>query len=357
MLFYKGFLVDYTITMQDNGCYLFEYDRVFCCNGGTQIPHFHLSFERHGNSHLPLIVIIHAHSTSFHVATHSLNPEKGWWESVVGPGKAIDTNHYQVLCIGNLGSYIGCTNPTSTNPATQQPYRTTFPDISINDIARAQQLVLEALGIQEIHAIIGNSMGGFVAQTLACHLGNMVKKLILVATAHSTPPYTQALHSLQRASIESDPAFNAGLYVHSNFTGMQHARTLGLLSYFNPDYLNTRFQDATDLTSYLAYNVHKFCTHYDPNTYLSISKTMDTFDLSAYFGSYQKAYQRISASTLIISIASDSLFPACEQVTLARHMQNAGCSVSHITVSSNKGHDAFYSDTEIKTSIADYIHT
>ena len=275
-------MADNTVTQQADGSYLFQSPHDFTCDSGAVLAGFQLRLAIYGSQTNPVILVNHAHSTSYHLAAQASNPQKGWWEDMVGPNKPIDTNRYCVICIGNLGSYVGCTNPTSLDPESQQPYRTDFPALTIHDITKTQIMALEALRVTTVHALIGNSMGGFIAQTLACLLGSKLSHLILVATAHKTYPCTQILHQIQRACITADPAWHNGAYTSSNFAGMRQARALGLLSYFNPCYLNTRFPNKEDLDSYINYNVEKFCKHFDANTYLSISNTMDTFDLGVY---------------------------------------------------------------------------
>jgi len=340
------------IIQNPDGSFTYFHDKEFVFDSGEVIDELFLTFETHGNIDLPAVVINHALSSNFHIKSSKKNPNPGWWEKNIGPNNHIDTNKYFVICIGNLGSYLNCSNPSSINKKTNLKYHSNFPEVSVNDIARAQLIVLKAMNIAKIHALIGNSMGGYIALTLAMHLEHKLTKLISISSAYKSYPTNNAIHSIQRGMIINDPNWNNGNYSEKNFNGFINARKLGLISYFNPDYLNNRWDDPADLESYLDYNAKKFCDSFAPHTYLSCLDTMDAFDINKYTNSGQSPFEKIYALTTIIAVDSDHLCSHQQQQELLKKLQQHKVEANLTTVKSTKGHDAFYTDVNIAKEIA-----
>lgn len=331
----------------------------FICASGDQIPQLALCYETYGTLNASkdnAILVHHSLSTSAHLAANEQNPQPGWWQTVVGPNLPIDTNQFFVICINNLGSPFGSSAPTRINPDTGQLFGPNFAQFSITDIARSQQLVLAELGIDKLHAVIGNSMGGMISLAHAAHFPQQVQRLISISSCYKTYPFTRAIREVQRKLIKLDPAWQQGDYDHSDFAGMQLARQIGHLYYRNAQELNQRFADYADLDSYLSYNAQKFSRQFDPNCYLRLTEAMDHFDLSQEFATPEQAFTNIKAKTLVISVDSDRLFTPDQQHDLYQACQQAGVDATLIDHHSDYGHDAFYTDQAIAHAISDAIN-
>jgi homoserine O-acetyltransferase len=313
------------------------------------------------------ILILTGLSPSAHAASHADNPEKGWWEAMLGPGKAIDTDHWYVICVNTLGSCKGSTGPASRNPETQMPYALQFPDLSIEDCARAAKAVLNHLQIESLACLIGNSMGGMVALAFLQQFPLFVKSHINVSGSAQALPFSIAIRSLQREAIRLDPNWLGGQYNTKHYprSGMRIARKLGVVTYrsamewdgrfgrvrLNNDAGTERFGMEFEVESYLDAHAERFVDQFDPNCYLYLSRSMDWFDLcqSCSSGSNDilEALSRMPLQkALVLGAVTDILFPLHQQQQIADGLARGGAVTRFVALDSHQGHDAFLVDIE-----------
>lgn len=311
------------------------------------------------------VLIFTGLSPSAHAASSAANPASGWWEYMIGPGKALDTHEHFVVCVNSLGSCFGSTGPVSINPATGKPYRLDFPELSIEDIAMAAHAVVESLGINRLRAVIGTSLGGMTAMAYAVHYPQVTGNLVIISGAMKATPFAIAIRSLQREIICSDPAWRDGQYPFDQepVEGMKKARKLGLISYrsaeewderFGRDMVPQRersgqqpFSPEFQVESYLEANAQKFVGTFDANAYLYLSRAMDWFDLADHEDRLlELAEQGAGKKALVIGVESDILFPLHQQQAVADLLTEAGLDVRYHAFASAQGHDAFLVDRE-----------
>lgn len=303
-------------------------------------------------------------SPSAHAASSSTDPSPGWWEYMIGPQRAVDTNRYCVICVNSLGSCFGSTGPASVNPNTGEPYGIDFPELAVEDIARGARAVVEALGISRLRAVVGASLGGMSALAYATLYSDAVEDLVVLCSAPRATPFAIAMRSLQREMIRCDPAWKGGRYALAEqpFTGMRMARKLGLMSYRSAMEWGQRFARQRvespqgrcvpfaaefQVESYLDANARKFIAQFDANCYLYLSRAMDWFDLGEHDGSLEFALQRIAARRcLVVGVETDVLFPPCQQQELVALLRDTGHQVVFHLLPSVQGHDAFLVDKE-----------
>ena len=301
-------------------------------------------------------------SPSAHAASSPGDPTEGWWEGMVGPGLAIDSNRHFVVCVNSLGSCFGSTGPASINPATGAPYRLAFPDLSVEDIARAGYETLRSLKIERANTIIGPSLGGMVVLAFAAQFPGATRRLISISGSAAASPFAIALRSIQREAILRDPDWRGGAYTDEQppATGMRIARKLGMMTYRSAHEWRERFgrKPATEpqegpfapefaIQSYLEAHARRFVRAFDPNCYLYISRAMDRFDLAAHGESHAAvlAHSRIEKA-LVIGVESDMLFAIDEQERLAKSFEQAGAATSFAPLDCIEGHDSFLIDLD-----------
>jgi homoserine O-acetyltransferase len=308
-------------------------------------------------------------SPSAHAASSPLDPSPGWWEKMVGAGKAIDTQRYFVVCVNSLGSCFGSSGPASIDPATGLAYRLDFPDLSIEDIARGGYEVIRSLGIERLSAVVGASLGGMAVLAFAAQFANVARRVISISGSPAAMPFAIALRSTQRDAILTDPDWQDGQYSGDvrPITGMRLARKLGTLTYRSAAEWKHRFgrRPASDrryqalspgrahfpaefaVQDYLNAQADKFVSVFDPNCYLYLSRAIDRFDLSAHGGSATAALKRAAAErALVIGVESDILFTINEQDAIATAFKDAGTDTQFVPLASLEGHDAFLVDIE-----------
>jgi homoserine O-acetyltransferase len=308
-------------------------------------------------------------SPSAHAASSPEDPSTGWWEKMVGPGKAIDTDRYFVICVNSLGSCFGSSGPASIDPATGLAYRLDFPDLSIEDIARGGYEVIRALGIGKLSAVIGASLGGMAVLAFATQFAGVARRVVSISGSPAAMPFAIALRSTQRDAILTDPDWQEGQYSGDvrPITGMRIARKLGTLTYRSAAEWKHRFgrRPASDrryealppgrahfpaefaIQDYLNLQADKFVSTFDPNCYLYLSRAIDRFDLSAHGGTPVAALRRAAAErALVIGVESDTLFTIAEQSALADAFEAAGAATEFVPLASLEGHDAFLVDIE-----------
>lgn len=330
--------------------------------GGT-LPSYTMAYETWGklNSHANnAVLILTGLSPSAHAASSNEDPEPGWWEPMIGPGKPINTDHYFVISLNSLGSCKGSTGPASTNPATGKPYRLDFPDLSIEDIAATANILVKHLGIQQLSTMVGPSMGGMSALAYLQQNPQGARHFLTISSAPSSDPFSIAIRSLQRELIVSDPAWNEGNYDDEHWPekGMRMARKLGMLSYRSSEEWRTRFgrrkQDyfPTELfgmnfevESYLEAAARRFVRSFDPCSYLYLSRSMDWFDISDGYADLTEAVAGIELCSLnVIGVKTDILFPAHQQKAIADAFSTNGVKTDFVELQSLMGHDAFLVD-------------
>ncbi len=339
--------------------------RPFLMYRGGELPEIRVAWESWGKLNASgdnAILVFTGLSPSAHAASSSEDPEPGWWERMIGPGRPIDTDRFFVLCINSLGSCMGSTGPASINPATGQPWRLKFPELAIEDIARAARLVLEHLNIDRLHAVIGPSMGGFTVLAWLKQYPGTTGRVGLISSACSATPFAIAIRSLQREAIVTDRNFRNGTYTEDEWpeVGMRLARKLGMITYRSSSEWQRRFgrsrQDyfpATlfgmrfEVESYLETHARKFVGQFDPCSYLYLSRAMDMFDACDSDETLKGLFRRsFTGHALVLGVDSDILFPLHQQRDLAGALEASGSEVSFHALPSVQGHDAFLVDFE-----------
>ena len=311
------------------------------------------------------ILVVHALSGDAHVAGwHAEDKDPGWWDNMVGPGKALDTSKYFVICSNVIGGCKGSTGPSSSDPKTQKPYALSFPMITIADMVRAQKQLIEHLGIEKLLSVIGGSMGGMqVLQWVAAYPKNL-RSVIPIATALKHSPQQIAFDEVGRQAVMADPAWNQGNYYGKEKPerGLAVARMIGHITYMSDKSMeekfsrrlkdnNYSFKFITDfeVEGYLKYRGDNFVRRFDANSYLYITKAMDYFDLSQ-----DKLIPRdriIDVRFLVIAFKSDWLYPAYQSQEIVRQLKIKGADATYCEINSTYGHDAFLLEVEEETRL------
>ncbi len=343
----------------------FQFDEEFPMYRGGILPCLQLAWESWGElneTQSNAVLVFTGLSPSAHVASSERDPEPGWWERMIGPGKPIDTNRFFVLCVNSLGSCHGSTGPASIHPRTGKPWRLSFPELSIDDIAISTRLVVEHLGIKTLHAVVGPSMGGLTAMAWVKHFPNSTERLALISTACSATPMAVAIRSLQREAIVTDRNFREGNYSEDEWpeVGMRIARKLGMISYRSATEWQQRFgrkhQDYFPATlfgmryqveSYLETHARKFVGQFDPCCYLYLSRATDAFDACDTDRGLRALFKRsFTGKALVLGVDTDFLFPLYQQQELASALEAVEADVHFEALPSVQGHDAFLVDSD-----------
>jgi len=309
------------------------------------------------------ILILTGLSPDAHAASHDGNPEPGWWEAMLGPGKPIDTDRWFVVCVNSLGSCKGSTGPASIDPATGAPYRLTFPELSVEDGADAAVHVVRSLGIARLACVIGNSMGGMVALAVLQRHPGIAHAHVNISGAARALPFSIAIRSLQREAIRLDPMWNDGDYSDDAYpeSGMRMARKLGVITYrsalewdgrFGRVRLDSERRDDDpfglefEVESYLEGHARRFIRRFDPNCYLYLSRSMDWFDLGeSCQGTCAQGLSKLRVDrALAIGVHTDILFPIQQQQEIADGLLAGGADAQCLALPSPQGHDAFLVD-------------
>ncbi len=314
------------------------------------------------------ILILTGLSPNAHAARNAGNPEPGWWEAMLGPGKPIDSDRWFVICANSLGSCKGSTGPASINPETGEIYRLTFPDLSIEDIANSSYELVRALGVEQLACVIGNSMGGMTSLAyLLQHPGSARGHINISGSAHALP-FSIAIRSLQREAIRLDPAWNLGNYDEQHYpeNGMRIARKLGVVTYRSAMEWDGRFGRVRldsecreddpfglefEVERYLEGHARRFVHQFDPNCYLYLSRSMDWFDMAEYATSDSGRGDALAGlakirveKALAIGVHTDILFPLQQQEQIADGLRAGGADAQFLPLDSPQGHDAFLVD-------------
>ena len=309
------------------------------------------------------VLVCHALTGDQYVAeTNPVTGKPGWWSAVVGPGRAIDTDRYFVICANVLGGCMGSTGPRSPGPD-GAPWGTAFPPITIGDMVRAQRLLIERLGIARLFAVVGGSMGGMQVLEWAATYPELVFAAVPVATAAFHSAQNIAFHEVGRQAIFADPDWAGGEYWRTGAVparGLAVARMAAHITYMSEQALtrkfgrrlqapapgaSTLFGDMFEVESYLRHQGSTFVNRFDANSYLTITRAMDYFDLAAdHGGDLAAAFRGAATRFCVVCFDSDWLFPTAQSRAIARALNRAGANVSFVEIGSDKGHDAFLLD-------------
>ncbi len=310
------------------------------------------------------ILICHALSGDAHVAgIHSENDKKpGWWESMVGPGKGIDTNKYFVICSNFLGGCAGTTGPSSINPETNKPYGLDFPVVTIDDMVKVQKILLDKIGIKNLLAVLGGSIGGMQVLQWAIDYPDFVRAAIPIATTSHLGAQSVAFDAVGRNAILADPNFAGGQYHDKTGPdrGLGIARMIGHITYLSEEGMrekfgrrlrsaeqyNYEFDSEFEVETYLDYKGQTFVERFDANSYLYITKASDYFDLAKDYGGLDKAFENCQSRFLIVSFSSDWLFIPKQSEMMVNALVANQKDVSYCNIESNYGHDAFLLENE-----------
>ena len=332
-------------------------------DAGVALSPFQIAYKTYGALNAErsnAVLVCHALTGDQHGASgHPVTKKHGWWETLVGPGKPIDTERYFVICSNVLGSCMGTTGPSSTNPATGKPWGLDFPVITIRDMVRAQAILLDHLGIDTLFAVVGGSMGGMQVLQWAESFPERVFAALPIACATRHSAQNIAFHEVGRQAIMADPEWRGGRY-HLEDTnprrGLAVARMGAHITYLSDVALHRKFgrkfQDRENPTfsfdadfeveSYLRYQGSSFVERFDANSYLYLTRAMDYFDLAAdHNGVLANAFKGTPTRFCVVSFTSDWLFPTSESRAIVHALNAASARVSFAEIVTDKGHDAF----------------
>lgn len=330
---------------------------------GRTLASYDLIYETYGKLNAQgsnAILICHALSGDHHAAGyHSMDDKKpGWWDSAIGPGKAIDTDEFYVVCLNNLGGCKGSTGPVSINPETGKMYGPDFPIVTVSDWVRSQSVLADHLNIQQWAAVIGGSMGAMQAMQWAIDLPQRVRHALIIAAAPKLSAQNIAFNEVARTAIKSDPEFHDGYYAeHNTFPrqGLGLARMLGHITYLSDEAMGEKFgrelRNGTinygydvefQIESYLRYQSSSFVGRFDANTYLLMTKALDYYDPAKEYGhDLTSAMANIQAHSLVISFTSDWRFAPARSREIVNALLSANKNVTYAEIEAHQGHDAF----------------
>jgi homoserine O-acetyltransferase len=333
---------------------------------GGVIEHPVIAYETWGKLNAArdnTVLIFTGLSPSAHAASSLADPKPGWWEPMIGEGKAIDTSRFFVVCVNSLGSPFGSSGPASIDPRTGRPYGIDFPEIAVEDIARGGYEVLRSLDIWTVRCVIGPSLGGVTVLAFAVQFPEITRNVISISGAASASPFAIALRSLQRELVRSDPAWRGGHYEQGRGPrqGLRLARKLGTITYRGHEEWDQRFgrrrvaentglpgdfRPQFEVEAYLEHQGQRFAEVFDANSYLYLSRASDQFDLAEHGGgSLEAAFAKFKVDrTLVLGVQSDMLYTVDQQQAIAEHLKAAGREVEFHAFPSPQGHDAFLVD-------------
>src|SRR5215467_11113896 len=333
---------------------------------GAKLAPFSIAYQTYGELNADktnLVLLCHALTGDQHVANiHPVTGKPGWWDTMVGPGKPIDTERYFVICSNVMGACMGTTGPASLDPATCEVYGLDFPVITIRDMVRAQAMLLDALGIETLFSVAGGSMGGMQVLQWAASYPQRIFSALPLATAARHSAQNIAFHEVGRQAVMADPEWKGGRYFAAGtrpHRGLAVARMGAHITYLSDAALHRKFgrkfQDRENPTfsfdadfeveSYLRHQGIAFVERFDANSYLYLTRAMDYFDLAGdYDGILAKAFAGTPTRFCVVSFTSDLLFPTVESRAIVHALNAASARVSFAEIVTDKGHDAFLLD-------------
>ena len=361
-----------------------RFDQPLTLQSGVVLPSYELVYETYGQLNADrsnAVLICHALNASHHVAGlkadangQAIPRSEGWWDNMIGPGKAVDTDRFFVIGVNNLGSCFGSTGPTHLNPATGQPWGADFPVVTVEDWVDAQARLIDELGIGQLAAVMGGSLGGMQTLSWTLQYPDRVRHAVVIASAPNLNAENIAFNEVARRAIITDPDFHDGHYLRAGTLprrGLRIARMIGHITYLSDDVMNEKFGRAlkpladaarTDdpeavgrlayqystqaiefqIESYLRYQGDKFSEYFDANTYLLITRALDYFDPARRYGRcLSQALARASAKFLLISFTTDWRFSPARSRELVKALLENRRDVSYAEIDAPHGHDAF----------------
>lgn len=342
-------------------------------DAGSVIAPLTIAYQTYGELNADksnAVLVCHALTGDQHVANvHPVTGKDGWWETMVGPGRPIDTRRFFVICSNVVGGCMGTTGPMSTNPATGKPYGLDLPVVTIRDMVRAQAMLVDHFGIETLFCAIGGSMGGMQVLQWAASYPERVFAAMPIAAAARHSSQNIAFHEVGRQAIMADPDWRNGRYLDEGVMpskGLAVARMAAHITYLSDEAMHRKFgrnlQDREQRTfsfdadfqieNYLRYQGLSFVDRFDANSYLYVTRACDYFDLAAdYGGSLAAAFKGTKTRFCVVSFSSDWLYPTAASRAIVHALNAAGASVSFVDVETDKGHDAFLLD------VPDFIAT
>jgi len=314
---------------------------------GVTLAPVQVAYETYGTLNADksnAILVAHAFSGDAHAAG-----ERGWWDGMIGPGKGIDTDRYFVICSNVLGGCRGTTGPSSINPETGEPWAMSFPVVTIADMVRLQKLLIDSLGIKKLLAVAGGSMGGMQALEWAVAFPDSVASVLPIATTARHSAQQIAFNEVGRQAIMADPDWNSGNYYGRKppARGLSVARMVGHITYMSDASMREKFgrrlrsADQFEVESYLQYRGSTFVERFDANSYLYITRALDSFDLTQR-GTLPALFEKMRARFLVISFTSDWLYPSYQSLELVSALRSRNCDVAYCNLEADYGHDAFF---------------
>jgi len=342
-------------------------ERPLRLDSGAELASFPVAWQSYGtlnDDRSNVVLICHALTGDQFVAdeAHPVTGKAGWWQSIVGPGKLIDTERWFVLCANVLGGCMGSAGPSEINPATLEPWGLAFPIVTIADMVRAQAMLLDHLGIERVFAVIGGSMGGMQVLEWASLYPERVFAAVPIATAAQHSAQNIAFHEVGRQAVMADPDWHEGEYWRFGkkpVAGLAVARMAAHITYLSEAKLHEKFgrrlQDRENIKygfdaefqveSYLRHQGQSFVERFDANSYLFITRAMDYFDMAARHGGVlANAFRRTPVRFCVLSFTSDWLYPTVESRRIVHALNAVAANVSFAEIVSNNGHDAFLLD-------------
>ncbi|MEO5974946.1 MAG: homoserine O-acetyltransferase [Ilumatobacteraceae bacterium] len=350
----------------------FPNDRPFALDGGTTLQNVLIAYETWGSlndARTNAVLLCHAWTGDSHAAGPAEIGHKtpGWWEGAIGPGLAIDTDKWFVVCSNTIGGCQGSTGPSSPHPEDGKPYASRFPVITVRDMVRAQLHLADALGIERWHSVIGGSMGGMQVLEWGITFPDRVRTLIPIATCAQATAQQIAWGAIGRRAISLDPKWNNGEYYNASpgdgpWQGLAIARMVSQVTFRSDNVFTDRFGrdladsgasnsglglwDRFEVESYLDHHGDRLNRRFDANSYLIIGKAMDLHDVARGRGSVARAMNRISANTLVMGISSDILYPTYQQHQIQSTIAGNGIACNYVEIDSPHGHDSFLLNIE-----------
>ena len=334
---------------------------------GALLRDYTLVYETYGTLNAErtnAVLVCHALNASHHVAgTHADDPKNvGWWDNLIGPGKPLDTDRFFVICINNPGSCFGSTGPMHVSPDTGRPYGSDFPVVTVEDWVDAQARVLDRLGIDQLAAVMGGSLGGMQALSWTLQYPERMRHALVIASAPNLSAQNIAFNEVARRAIVTDPDFHGGhFYAHGVVPkrGLRVARMIGHITYLSDDSMEAKFgrelrsaelaystqEIEFQIESYLRYQGDKFSEYFDANTYLLITRALDYFDPArAFGGDLSRALARAQARFLVVSFTTDWRFSPARSREIVKGLLDNRIDVSYAEIDAPHGHDAFLLD-------------
>lgn len=343
-----------------------QFDQPIRLRSGAQIDKYELAYETYGRlnaGHNNAVLVCHALNASHHVAgIYSDDAGNiGWWDNLIGPGKPVDTNHFFVVGVNNLGGCHGSTGPASVNPASGRPWGADFPVVTVEDWVQTQARLADRLEIERFAVVMGGSLGAMQALQWTMSFPDRIRHALVIAAAPRLSAQNIAFNEVARQAIMTDPDFHGGNFYAHNVVprrGLRLARMLGHITYLSDDAMAEKFGRALrdgalkfnfdvefEIESYLRYQGDKFSEYFDANTYLRITKALDYFDPAAEFGGdLTKALARARAAFLVVSFTSDWRFSPARSRQILKALVDNRLDVSYAEIDAPHGHDAFLMD-------------